>query len=112
MRYFVALCGGSLVAGVLMGLIIGGGLALASLAITRTWGLACVGAVLGALSFPLEFVVVGEGTDGAVAIVGTTLLAWPAMAWVAASHSADIVGVTRTRPWLRRPFLAQRLTRG
>ncbi|UKY47984.1 hypothetical protein [Streptomyces inhibens] len=111
-RYCGLLFGGSLLAGVLMGLIIAGGLALASLVVTRTWGLALVGALLGALAFPAEFVVVGVGTDGAYLQLGTTLLAWPAMAAVAAAHSADIVGRTRTRTWLWTSGAAQRLGRG
>jgi hypothetical protein len=111
LRYCALLLGGSLVAGVLMGLIIGGGLALVSRAITRTWGLALVGALLGALTFLAEFVVVGVGTDAGYAALGTTLLAWPVMAAVAAAHSADIAGRTRTHAWLWSPGLTQRLGR-
>ncbi|MDX3645432.1 hypothetical protein [Streptomyces sp. MB09-02B] len=111
-RYAGVLCGGSLVAGVLMGLILGGGLALASRAVTRGWGLALVGALLGALVFPAEFVVVAWGTGGAYAQLGTTLLAWPIMTVVAAAHSADIAGRSRTHTWLWAPGPALRLGRG
>lgn len=111
-RYAAVLSGGSLVVGVLMGLILGGGLALASRAVARVWGLALVGGLLGALLFPAEFVVVTLGTDGAYAQLLTTLLAWPVMTVVAAAHSADIVGRSRTRSWLWTPGPVQRLGRG
>lgn len=111
-RYGGLLFGGSLLAGVLMGLILGGGLALASRATTRAWQLALAGALLGVLVFPAEFVVVAIGTDGAYVQLGTTLLAWPVMTVVAAAHSADIAGRTRTRTWLWSPGPAQRLGRG
>lgn len=52
LRYGGLLLAGSLVAGVLMGLVIGAGLALASRVITRTGGLALVGGLLGALAPP------------------------------------------------------------
>lgn len=99
-RYGVLLTGGSLLAGVLMGLILAGGLVLASPVVTRPWALTLTGAVLGALVFPAEFLVVAIGTDGAVAQLGTTVLAWPFMTAVAAAHSTDIVGRTRRRTWL------------
>jgi hypothetical protein len=90
-RYGGLLTGGSLLAGVLMGLILTGGLALASRVVTRPWGLTLVGALLGALVFPAEVLVVSIGTDGAVAQLGTTLLAWPFMTAVAAAQSEGIV---------------------
>ncbi|MFJ4077725.1 hypothetical protein ACIP2Z_02100 [Streptomyces iakyrus] len=93
-RYGVLLTGGSLLAGVLMGLV------LASRVVTRPWAITLTGALLGALVFPVEFLVVAIGTDGAVAQLGTTFLAWPFMAVVAAAHSTDIVGRTRRRTWL------------
>jgi hypothetical protein len=99
-RYGVLLTGGSLLAGALMGLALAGGLALASRVITRPWGLTVTGALLAALVFPAEFAVVAIGTDGAVAQLGTTFLAWPFMTAVAAAHSTDIVGRTRRRTWL------------
>ncbi|MFI9752936.1 hypothetical protein [Streptomyces collinus] len=102
-RYGVLLTGGSLLAGVLMGLILAGGLTLASRVLTRPWALTLTGAVLGALAFPAEFLVVTIGTDGAVAQLGTTFLAWPFMTAVAAAHSTDIVGRTRRRTWLWAP---------
>lgn len=111
-RYAAVLCGGSLVVGVLMGLILGGGLALTSRAVTRVWGLAVVGGLLGALVFPAEFVVVTLGTGGAYAQLLTTLLAWPVMTVVAAVHSADIVGRSRAHGWLWAPGPVQRLRRG
>ncbi|MBR8639958.1 hypothetical protein KEF29_13245 [Streptomyces tuirus] len=73
---------------------------------------ALVGALLGVLVFPAEFVVVTLGTDGAYAQLGTTLLAWPVMVVVAAAHSADIVGRTRARRWLWTPGPTQWLGRG
>lgn len=90
---------GSLVAGVLMGLVIGAGLALASRVITRPGGLALVRGLLGALVFPAEIVAVAIGTDGAIAQFGVTLLAWPVMA-VVAVHSPDVAGRTHRRAWL------------
>jgi hypothetical protein len=111
LRYAAVLSGGSLVVGLLMGLILGGGLALTSLAVTRGWGLALVGGLLGALVFPAEFVVVTLGTDGAYAQLLTTLLAWPVMTVVAAVHSADIVGRSRAHGWLWAPGPVQRLRR-
>ncbi|CAL9368531.1 hypothetical protein SUDANB1_00813 [Streptomyces sp. enrichment culture] len=83
-----------------MGLILAGGLVLASRVLTRPWALTLTGAVLGALVFPAEFLVVAIGTDGAVAQLGTAFLAWPFMTAVAAAHSTDIVGRTRRRTWL------------
>ncbi|AMW14593.1 hypothetical protein A4E84_37060 [Streptomyces qaidamensis] len=100
MRYGVLLTGGSLLAGALMGLILAGGLATAARVITRPWGLTLTGALLGALVFPAELAVVAIGTDGAVAQLGTTFLAWPFMTAVAAAHSTDVVGRTRRRTWL------------
>ncbi|KDN79102.1 hypothetical protein ABZ568_28455 [Streptomyces olindensis] len=111
-RYGGLLLGGSVLAGVLMGTLLAGGLALASRVITRTEGLALVGGVLGLLVFPAEVLVVGMATDGAYAQIGTTFLAWPVMAVVAAAHSADIVGRTRARTWLWVPGPARRLGRG
>lgn len=102
-RYGGLLTAGSLLAGVLMGLILAGGLALASRVLIRRWGLTLVGALLGALAFPAEFPVVAIGTDGAVAQLGTTFLAWPVMTVVAAAHSTDIAGRTRRRTWLWPP---------
>jgi hypothetical protein len=99
-RYGMLLTGGSLSAGALMGLILAGGLALASRVVTRPWAITLTGALLGALVFPVEFLVVAIGTDGAVAQLGTTFLAWPFMTAVAAAHSTDIVGRTRRRTWL------------
>ncbi|MFF8933312.1 hypothetical protein ACF08O_00945 [Streptomyces paradoxus] len=99
-RYAVLLTGGSLLAGVLMDLVLAGGLALASRVLTRRWGLTLTGALLGALVFPAEFLVVAIGTDGAVAQLGTTFLAWPFLTAVAAAHSTDIAGRTRKRTWL------------
>ncbi|GGY17107.1 hypothetical protein GCM10010384_23830 [Streptomyces djakartensis] len=96
----------------LMGLIPGGGRALASRAITRAWGLALVGTLLAVLVFPAEFVVVAIGTGGAYAQLGTTLPAWPVMTVVAAVHSADIAGVSRSRTWLWAPGLTRRMRRG
>lgn len=112
MRYCGLLFGGSLLAGVLMGLILAGGLVVASHLVTRAWGLAVVGALVGTVVFPAELVVVAIGTDGAYLEIGTTLLAWPAMAAVAGAHSADVVGRTRTHAWLWAPGFAQRLRRG
>ncbi|MER7480183.1 hypothetical protein ABTX60_21520 [Streptomyces sp. NPDC126510] len=97
------LTGGSLLAGVLMGLVLAGGLAVAARVLTRRWALTLVGALLGALVFPAEFVAVAIGTDGAVAQLGTTFLAWPFMTAVAALHSTDIAGRTRKRTWLWAP---------
>ncbi|MFE1946983.1 hypothetical protein [Streptomyces massasporeus] len=94
------LTGGSLLAGVLMGLVLAGGLALASRVVTRPWGLTLVSALLGVLVFPAVFAVVAIGTDGAVAQLGTTFLAWPVMTAVAAAHGSDVAGRTRRRPWL------------
>ncbi|MFI8890480.1 hypothetical protein [Streptomyces paradoxus] len=99
-RYGVLLTGGSVLAGVLMGLVLAGGLALASRVLTRRWALTLTGALLGALVFPAEFLAVAIGTDGAFAQLGTTFLAWPVMTAVAAAHSTDIVGRTRERAWL------------
>ncbi|MFJ5726670.1 hypothetical protein [Streptomyces paradoxus] len=99
-RYGVLLTGGSLLAGVLMGMVLAGGLALASRVLTRRWGLTLTGALLGALVFPAELLVVAVGTDGAVAQLGTTFLAWPFLTAVAAAHSTDIAGRTRKRTWL------------
>ncbi|MEU3888724.1 hypothetical protein [Streptomyces sp. NPDC029041] len=103
LRYGVLLTGGSLLAGVLMGLVLAGGLALAARVLTRRWGLTLVGALLGALVFTVEFPVVAIGTDGAFAQLGTTFLAWPFMTAVAALHSTDIAGRTRRRTWLWAP---------
>ncbi|MFJ4535449.1 hypothetical protein ACIP39_05705 [Streptomyces tibetensis] len=103
LRYGGLLTGGSLPAGVLMGLVLAGGLALAARVLTRRWGLTVVGALLGALVFPAEFPVVAIGTDGAVAQLGTTFLAWPFMTAVAALHGTDIAGRTRKRTWLWAP---------
>ncbi|WP_261717658.1 hypothetical protein [Streptomyces sp. FZ201] len=100
LRYAGLLTGQTLVAGVLMGSILCGGLVLASRAVTRAWGLSLVGALLGALVFPAVFVVVAVGTDAAYAPLVLTFLAWPVMTLVAAAHSADIVGLTRRRAWL------------
>ncbi|MFD7244633.1 hypothetical protein [Streptomyces massasporeus] len=100
LRYGGLLTGGSLLAGAVMGLVLAGGLALASRVATRPGGLTLVAALLGALVFPAVFVVVAIGTDGAVAQLGTTFLAWPVMAAVAAAHGADVAGRTRRRPWL------------
>ncbi|MEU1914642.1 hypothetical protein [Streptomyces massasporeus] len=100
LRYGGLLTGGSLLAGVLMGLVLAGGLALASRVVTRPWGLTLVSALLGALVFPAVFAVVAIGTDGAVAQLGTTFLAWPVMTAVAAAHGSDVAGRTRRRPWL------------
>lgn len=100
LRYGGLLTGGSLLAGAVMGLVLAGGLALASRVATRPGGLTLVAALLGALVFPAVFVVVAIGTDGAVAQLGTTFLAWPVMTAVAAAHGADVAGRTRRRPWL------------
>ncbi|MFF9030998.1 hypothetical protein [Streptomyces iakyrus] len=106
-RYGVLLTGGSLLAGALMGLVLAGGLALASRVVTRPWAITLTGALLGALVFPAEFLVVAIGTDGAVAQLGTAFLAWPFMTAVAAAHSTDIVGRTRRRAWLWAPGRGQ-----
>lgn len=74
-RYGGLLTGGSLLAGVLMGLILAGGLALAPRVVIRPWGLTLTGVLLGALVFPTEFPVAAIGTDGSVAQLGTTFLA-------------------------------------
>lgn len=111
LRYSGLLLGGSLVAGVLMGLVIGGGLALASRVIISSWGLALVGALLGALVFPAEIVAVALGTDAAYAQLGVTVLAWPVMAVVAAVHGPDVAGRTHRRAWLWSPGPARRLRR-
>jgi hypothetical protein len=100
LRYGGLLTGGSLLTGVLMGLVLAGGLALVSRVVTRPGGLTLVAALLGALVFPAALVVVAIGTDGAVAQIGTTFLAWPIMTTVAAAHGSDIAGRTRRRPWL------------
>ncbi|CAL9495255.1 hypothetical protein SUDANB126_03325 [Streptomyces sp. enrichment culture] len=102
------LLGGSLLAGVLMGLVLVGGLALVSRAVTRAWAPALAGALLGALVFPAEFLVVAAATGGAPAQLGTTFLAWPVMTVVAAAHSADVAGRTRTRRWLWAPVPLRR----
>ncbi|MBB4717238.1 hypothetical protein BJ965_007120 [Streptomyces luteogriseus] len=107
LRYGGILTGGSLLAGVLTGLILAGGLALASRVVTRPWGLTLAGALVGVLAFPAVFAVVAIGTDGAVAQLGTTFLAWPVMTTVAAEHGSDIAGRTRRRPWLWPPGPAQ-----
>ncbi|MFD1659150.1 hypothetical protein ACFSL4_13245 [Streptomyces caeni] len=70
--------GGGLPAGALVGLILGGGLVGASHLVTGTWGLALVGALLGALGFAAAVVVVTVGTDGAHAEVATRGSGWPA----------------------------------
>jgi hypothetical protein len=103
LRYGGLLTGGSLLAGVLMGLALAGGLALASRVATRPGALTLVAALLAALVFPAVFAVVAIGTDGAVAQLGTTFLAWPVMTAVAAAHGADVAGRTRRRPWLWPP---------
>ncbi|MEU9572689.1 hypothetical protein AB0D62_23045 [Streptomyces massasporeus] len=100
LRYGGLLTGGSLLAGVLMGLVLAGALALASRVVSRPGALTLVAALLGALVFPAVFAVVAIGTDGAVAQLGTTFLAWPVMTVVAAAHGSDIAGRTRRRPWL------------
>ncbi|WP_031111148.1 hypothetical protein [Streptomyces sp. NRRL S-146] len=100
LRYGGLLTGGSLLAGVLMGSVLAAGLALASRVATRPGGLTLVAALLGALVFPAVLAVVAIGTDGAVAQLGTTFLAWPVMTAVAAAHGADVAGRTRRRPWL------------
>ncbi|MCX3290154.1 hypothetical protein OR263_26150 [Streptomyces sp. NEAU-H22] len=107
LRYGGILTGGSLLAGVLTGLILAGGPALASRVVTRPWGLTLAGALLGALAFPAVFAVVAIGTDGGVAQLGTTFLAWPVMTAVAAAHGSDIAGRTCRRPWLWPPGPAQ-----
>ncbi|MET9864897.1 hypothetical protein ABZZ16_01605 [Streptomyces sp. NPDC006386] len=111
-RYGGLLLAGSVLAGLLMGSVLAGGLALASRVVTRAGGLALVGGLLGLLVFPVEILVVGGATNGAYAQLGTAFLAWPVMAAVAAAHSADIVGRTRVRTWLWTPGVAQRLGRG
>jgi hypothetical protein len=100
LRYGGLLTGGSLLVGVLMGLVLAGGLAVVSRVVTRPGGLTRVAALLGALVFPAVLVVVAIGTDGAVAQIGTTFLAWPVMTTVAAAHGSDIAGRTRRRRWL------------
>lgn len=111
LRYGELLLGGSLAAGVLMGSIIGGGLALASLVVTRTGGLAVVGAALGAVTFTAEIIVVSLGTDGGYAEIGTTMLVWPAIAAFTAVHSSDVAGLTCRHAWLCSPGLTQRWRR-
>ncbi|MEU6553485.1 hypothetical protein ABZ915_24865 [Streptomyces sp. NPDC046915] len=100
LRYCGLLVAGSVVAGVFMGSVLGGGLALASRVVVRPWPLALVGALLGGLAFVAEFAVVAVGTDGGFAETAVTFLAWPVMAAVAAVHSSDIAGLTRTWAWL------------
>jgi hypothetical protein len=95
------LLGGTLAAGLLMGVILGAGLALVARVVTRPWGLALVGALLGALTFPAEIIAVAAGSDAGPGEVATTLLAWPVMVVVAAVHSADIAGLTHKRRWLQ-----------
>ncbi|MGW7522950.1 hypothetical protein [Streptomyces sp. NPDC054783] len=104
LRGFGLLVGGGLLAGVLMGLGLAGGLALASRVLRGTGGLTLVGALLGGLVFPAEFVVVGVASDGGYAEFGTTFLLWPVMTAVAGAHGADIVGRTRRRGWLWKPL--------
>ncbi|MGW7255080.1 hypothetical protein [Streptomyces sp. NPDC054834] len=100
LRYCGLLVAGSVVAGVFMGSVLGGGLALASRVVVRPWPLALVGALLGGLAFVAEFMVVTVGTDGGYAEIAVTFLAWPVMTGVAAAHSSDIAGLTRTWAWL------------
>ncbi|MFI0141685.1 hypothetical protein [Streptomyces luteogriseus] len=80
-RHGGTLTGRSLLAGGLAGLILAGGLALASRGVTRPSGPALAGAPLGALAFPAVSAVVAIGTDTA--------------------------GRTRRRPWSRPPGPAQ-----
>ncbi|MFF4401043.1 hypothetical protein [Streptomyces sp. NPDC001480] len=100
LRYCGLLVAGSAVAGVFMGSVLGGGLALVSRFVVRPWPLAFVGALLGGLAFVSEFAVVAVGTDGGYAEIAVTFLAWPVMTGVAAAHSSDIAGLTRTWGWL------------
>lgn len=102
------LVAGSAVAGVFMGSVLGGGLALASRVVVRPWPLALVGGLLGGLAFVPEFVVVAGATDGGPAEIAVTFLAWPVMAGVAAAHSSDIAGLTRTWAWLWRRGVGRR----
>lgn len=104
LRFCGLLLAGGAVAGVFMGLVLAGGLALASRVVVRPWGLALVGALLGGLAFVPEFAVVSVGTDGGPAEIALTFLAWPVMAAVAAAHSSDIAGLTRTWAWLWAPY--------
>jgi hypothetical protein len=93
---------GSSAAGAVMGVIIGGGLALVSRRAVdgRVWKPVLVGGLLAAVVFPAEIVVVGLGTDFGPLEIVVTLLAWPVMTVVAAVHSADIAGRTRRHAWL------------
>ncbi|MGW1164927.1 hypothetical protein [Streptomyces sp. NPDC002550] len=104
LRAFGLLVGGGLPAGVLMGLVLAGGPALASRVLRGTGGLALVGALLGGLVFPVEFVVVGVASDGGYAEFGTTFLLWPVMTAVAGMRGSDIVGRTHRRGWLWTPL--------
>jgi hypothetical protein len=93
---------GSTAAGALMGVLIGGGLALASRRAvnSRAWELALIGALLAAVAFPAEILAVALGTNTGPLEMVATLLAWPVMTVVAAVHSADIAGRTRRHAWL------------
>ncbi|KIF74558.1 hypothetical protein QR77_12375 [Streptomyces sp. 150FB] len=94
---------GSTATGVLVGVFIGGGLALASQRAavnSRAWELALVGALLAAVAFPAEILVVALGTNTGPLEMVATVLAWPVMTVVAAVHSADIAGRTRRHKWL------------
>jgi len=111
-RYGLTLAGGSVSAGLLMGLVLAGGLTLASRVSSRGWVPALAGALLGASVFPAEVLVVALGTDVAYLPVGLTLLAWPVLTVVAAAHSADVAGRTRSRTWLWTPGPVGRLRWG
>ncbi|SCE47008.1 hypothetical protein GA0115240_16533 [Streptomyces sp. DvalAA-14] len=93
---------GSSAAGALMGVFIGGGLALASQRAvdSRAWKPALIGGLLAAMVFPAEVLVVALGTDVGPLEMVVTLLAWPVMTVLAAVHSADIAGRTRHHAWL------------
>jgi len=99
------LLAGSAVAGALMGVFIGGGLTLTSQRAvnSRAGQPALIGAVLAALVFPAEILVVALGTDVGPLEMVVTVLAWPVMTVVAAVHSADIAGRTRHHAWLWTP---------
>lgn len=112
LRAFALLVGGSLVTGVVTGLVLAGALAAAARLLRGTRGLALTGALLCGLLFPAELVVVGAATHGGHAEIGTTFLLWPVMTGVPGAHSADIVGRARRRRWLWRPGPVSRLRGG
>ncbi|MEU6510437.1 hypothetical protein [Streptomyces sp. NPDC046942] len=104
LRFCGYLIGGTVLVGVLTGLVLAGGLSLAARVFTGTRGLGLVGALLAGVVFPAEIFAVAAATDVGPLEFLTTFLLWPVMMVVAGLHSADIVGRTRRRAWLWAPW--------